>query len=166
MTAFLYWKSKKRAVVSDCSFFVNMLKYCVRTLKILPKSALPGERSYFRLKNQIARVTLPERRQRVHAYTWQGLPSTRAFTRRTLAFQVLLERLWEWDTLIPKLTPFPQKSHLAIVAPPLFYQKVNVRIISNINEKSKYLSAFFPNNFVFFIVNESLFAFNKNFTED
>ena len=143
-------KIKKRAVGNDCSFFVNMLKYCVRTLKILPKSALPGERSYFRLKNQIARVTLPERRQRVHAYTWQGLPSTRAFTRRTLAFQVLLERLWEWDTLIPKLTPFPQKSHLAIVAPPLFYQKVNVRIISNIHEKSKYLSAIFPIILMFF----------------
>ena len=143
-------KSKKRAVVFDCSFFVNMLKYCARTLKILRKSALSGEISYFRLENQIARVTLPERRQRVHAYTWQGLPSTRAFTRRTLAFQVLLERLWEWDTLIPKLTPFPQKSHLAIVAPPLFYQKVNVRIISNIHEKSKYLSAIFPIILMFF----------------
>ncbi len=97
----------------------------------------------------------------MHAYTWQGLPSTRAFTRRTLAFQVLLERLWEWETLIPKLTPFPQKSHLAIVAPPLFYQKVNVRIISNLNEKSKYLSAFFPNYFDFFIINVNLFLFNK-----
>ena len=100
----------------------------------------------------------------MHAYTWQGLPSTRAFTRRTLAFQVLLERLWEWDTLIPKLTPFPQKSHLAIVAPPLFYQKVNVRIISNIHEKSKYLSAFFPNYFEIFIININLFLFNKKLT--
>jgi hypothetical protein len=100
----------------------------------------------------------------VHAYTWQGLPSTRAFTRRTLAFQVLLERLWEWDTLIPKLTPFPQKSHFAIVAPPLFFQKVNVRIISNLNEKSKYLSAFFPNYFDFFIIKVNLFLFNKKLT--
>ena len=100
----------------------------------------------------------------MHAYTWQGLPSTRAFTRRTLAFQVLLERLWEWETLIPKLTPFPQKSHLAIVAPPLFYQKVNVRIISNLNEKSKYLSAIFPNYFDFFIINVKIFLFYKNLT--
>ena len=130
---FFMKKYKKRAVVSDSSFFVNMLKYGVRTLKTPRKSALSEEISYFNSKNQIARVTLPERRQRVHAYTWQGLPSTRAFTRRTLAFQVLLERLWEWETLIPKQTPFPQKSHLAIVAPPLFYQKVNVRIISNFN---------------------------------
>ena len=129
---------KKQAVISDRLFFVNMLKYGVRTLKI-PRKSLPGKRSYLISINQIARVTLPERRQRVHAYTWQGLPSTRAFTRRTLAFQVLLERLWEWDTLIPKLTPFPQKSHLAIVAPPLFYQKVNVRIIPNFCKKSKQL---------------------------
>ena len=100
----------------------------------------------------------------MHAYTWQGLPSTRAFTRRTLAFQVLLERLWEWDTLIPKLTPFPQKSHFAIVAPPLFFQKVNVRIISNLNEKSKYLSAIFPNNFKVFIKIIKFFYLNKNFT--
>ena len=141
-----------------------MLKYGVRTL-IIPRKKLPsGKRSYLISINQIARVTLPERRQRVHAYTWQGLPSTRAFTRRTLAFQVLLERLWEWDTLIPKLTPFPQKSHFAIVAPPLFFQKVNVRIISNLNEKSKYLSAFFPNYFYFFIINRNLWRVNKKFT--
>ena len=31
-----------------------------------------------------------------------------ALTRFTLGFQVLLERLWEWETLIPKVTPLPQ----------------------------------------------------------
>jgi hypothetical protein len=40
-----------------------------------------------------ARATLPERKQRVHAYTLRGEPSTIAFTRFTFGFQVLLERL-------------------------------------------------------------------------
>ena len=39
-------KDKKRAVVSDCSFFVNMLNICARTLKISPKSALSVKISY------------------------------------------------------------------------------------------------------------------------
>ena len=64
--------------------------------------------------NQIARSTLLERRHLVHAYTWQGVPLTTALTRFTLGFQVRLDRLWEWETLIPKVTPLPQKSHLAI----------------------------------------------------
>ena len=77
------------------------------------KKKLPGSLS-FSLPHQLALVTLPERRQRVQAYTWQGLPSTTAFTRFTLGFQVRLERRWEWDTLIPKTMPLPQKSHFAI----------------------------------------------------
>lgn len=36
-----------------------------------------------------------------------------AFTRLTLGFQALLERLWEWETLIPNVTPLPQISHFA-----------------------------------------------------
>jgi hypothetical protein len=31
-----------------------------------------------------------------------------------LGFQALFARLCEWDTLIPKVTPFPQQSHFAI----------------------------------------------------
>jgi hypothetical protein len=31
-----------------------------------------------------------------------------------LGFQVRLVRLWEWETLIPKVTPLPQTSHFAI----------------------------------------------------
>ena len=31
-----------------------------------------------------------------------------------ICFQALLARRWEWDTLIPKVTPFPQISHFAI----------------------------------------------------
>ena len=31
-----------------------------------------------------------------------------AFTRLTLGFQVRLERRWEWETWIPKVTPLSQ----------------------------------------------------------
>ena len=65
-------------------------------------------------RNQTARSTLLERRHLVQAYTWQGVPFTTAFTRLTLGFHSRLERLWEWETLIPKVTPLPQKSHFAI----------------------------------------------------
>ena len=64
--------------------------------------------------NQMALSTLLERRHLVQAYTWQGVPLTTALTRFTLGFQARLERLWEWETLIPKVTPLPQKSHFAI----------------------------------------------------
>jgi len=59
-------------------------------------------------RNQMARSTLLERRHLVQAYTWHGVPFTMALTRFTLGFQVRLERLWEWETLIPKVTPLPQ----------------------------------------------------------
>ena len=62
----------------------------------------------------MALSTLLERRHLVQAYTWQGVPLTTALTRFTLGFQARLERLWEWETLIPKVTPLPQKSHFAI----------------------------------------------------
>lgn len=62
----------------------------------------------------MARSTLLERRHLVQAYTWQGVPFTTALTRFTLGFHSRLERLWEWETLIPKVTPLPQKSHFAI----------------------------------------------------
>ena len=71
--------------------------------KTMPKLCLP-----------YARSTLLERRHLVQAYTWQGVPFTMAFTRFTLGFHSRLERLWEWETLIPKVTPLPQKSHFAI----------------------------------------------------
>ena len=64
--------------------------------------------------NQMARSTLLERRHLVQAYTWHGVPLTTALTRFTLGFHARLERLWEWETLMPKVTPLSQKSHLAI----------------------------------------------------
>ena len=60
------------------------------------------------MPDQTARSTLLERRHLVHAYTWHGVPLTIALTRFTLGFQARLERLWEWETLIPKVTPLPQ----------------------------------------------------------
>ena len=71
-------------------------------------------------EHQTALSTLPERKQRVQAYTRFGVPLTSAFTRLIFGFQVLLVRLWEWETLMPKVTPLPQHAHLAILlAPPL-----------------------------------------------
>ncbi len=42
------------------------------------------------------------------------VPSTIALTRFTLGFHILLDRLWEWETLMPKVTPLPQISHLPL----------------------------------------------------
>ena len=82
-------------------FQTNKKRHCIRN-------------GAFYRRDQIARSTLLERRHLVQAYTWQGVPLTTALTRFTLGLMVRLERLWEWETLIPKVTPLPQKSHLAI----------------------------------------------------
>ena len=94
----------------------------------MKKSSLQKQRAnlFPLISNQIARVTLPERRHREQTLTWHGVPLTIAFTRRTLGFQVRLERLCEWETLIPKVTPLPQTSHFAIFpAPPYLYHLSN-----------------------------------------
>lgn len=79
------------------------------------KKSTAKSRGFMRiLQDQTARVTLPERRHLVQTYTWRGVPSTIALTRFTLGFHILLDRLWEWETLMPKVTPLPQISHLAI----------------------------------------------------
>ena len=73
------------------------------------KTASPeGDTVIFAAMDHTARSTLLERRHLVQAYTWHGVPLTTALTRFTLGFQARLERLWEWDTLIPKVTPLPQ----------------------------------------------------------
>ena len=86
-----------------------------------------------------ARSTLPERRQRVQAYTWVGLPFTIALTRRTFGFQARFARRWEWETRIPNVTPLPQNSHFAILsAPPLHEGYLhNSGIIAEHVQKSK-----------------------------
>ena len=85
---------------------------CVRQIQI--KNAADNQQRILYARNQTARSTLLERRHLVQAYTWQGVPFTTALTRLTLGFHSRLERLWEWETLIPKVTPLPQKSHFAI----------------------------------------------------
>ena len=62
-----------------------------------------------------------------------------ALTRFTLGFQVRLERLWEWLTLMPKAISLPQNSHFAIyVAPPFRLISVDsLNIIALRVQKSK-----------------------------
>ena len=102
--------------------------------------------------NQIARSTLLERRHLVQAYTWHGVPLTTALTRLTLGFQVRLERLWEWETLIPKVTPLPQKSHFAIRCtshpnhnPRNDALRRRLNMIAEIVQKSKHYFSIFSN---------------------
>lgn len=49
-------------------------------------------------QDHTALVTLPERMQRVQAYTLQGVPLTIALTLLTLGFHVLFDLLCEWET--------------------------------------------------------------------
>jgi len=89
----------------------------------------------------IALVTLSERRQRVQAYRRRGVPLTIALTRFTFGFHILLLRLCEWDTLIPKPTPLPQISHFAIFCTSFSYKRstfvfyqISIRIASFFSE--------------------------------
>lgn len=94
-----------------------------------------------------ARSTLPERRHLEQTYTWQGVPFTIAFTRFTFGFHVLLERLCEWDTLIPNVTPLPQNSHFAIIGCTSL-NKLTDSIITDFNLKCKCFFVFFKKNFL------------------
>lgn len=49
-----------------------------------------------------ARSTAPERKQDVHTYIFFAPPATFTRTDFTFAFQILLERLCEWLTALPK----------------------------------------------------------------
>ena len=108
-------------------------------------------------KTHTALVTLFERKQLVQTLIFFGVPLTNALTGLILAFQVLCALLWEWLTLIPKATPFPQISHFAIyIAPPIINHvsksKISWRIIlyqKNFNFASLFL------NFLIFFVNFS-----------
>lgn len=88
-----------------------------------------------------ARSTLPERRHLEHTWMWHGVPFTMALTRCTLGFQVLLEALWEWETLLPKVTPLPQTAHFAI-------QNTSFNLCRNTH--AIYYSRFFRKKQVFF----------------
>ena len=65
----------------------------------------------------IAYIALPAfnvLKQLVQMCIFLDVPLTTVLTGLTLAFHVLLDLLWEWLTLIPKVTPLPQISHFAI----------------------------------------------------
>jgi len=60
--------------------------------------------------NQRARLTLPERKQRVQTFIRFTSPLTTARTRWILGFQVRFVFKWEWLTFIPANSPFAQIS--------------------------------------------------------
>ena len=62
--------------------------------------------------------TLPDLKQRVQTCILLEAPFTLHFTLLTFAFHIVLVFLLEWLTLLPKRTPLPQISHLAILPPP------------------------------------------------
>ena len=53
-------------------------------------------------------------KQLVQMCIFLDVPLTTVLTGLTFAFQVLLDLLWEWLTLMPNATPLPQISHFAI----------------------------------------------------
>ena len=86
----------------------------------------------------MALVTLPERKQRVQAFIRHGVPFTIALTLLTLGCQALLERLCEWETLIPKVICLLQISHLAMDCTSLNFISKNYN-----NRKFQIMQAFF-----------------------
>ena len=72
-----------------------------------------------------ARLILPERRQREHTLTVVWVPSTTAFTLRMFGFHILLVLRWEWESLWPKVTPFPQMQHFAILTIPPYMESLD-----------------------------------------
>ena len=96
-------------------------------------------------KSHHALVILFDFRQLAHTWRVLGVPSTIALTVRMLGFHILLERLWEWLTLIPKCAPFWQISHLAMLAPPyLFWNGLCKKLLfeHSIIHFSRWISAF------------------------
>ena len=63
-----------------------------------------------------ARVTFPARRQREQTQIVLLLPPMSALTFLMLGFQVRLVFLFEWETLLPNVTPLLQIAHFATVS--------------------------------------------------
>lgn len=61
-----------------------------------------------------ARVTFPARRQREQTQIVLLLPPMSALTFLMLGFQVRLVFLFEWETLLPNVTPLLQIAHFAM----------------------------------------------------
>lgn len=60
------------------------------------------------------------RKQRVHTYSCETLPSVSVVTLWTLALKVRFVFLCEWLTLLPDTLPLPQTEHtlLIVMEPP------------------------------------------------
>ena len=61
-------------------------------------------------------TTRPDLMHWVHTWRCRTVPFRIAFTRWILGFQTFLVLLLAWETLCPKLGPFPQIAHLAMVS--------------------------------------------------
>ena len=107
--------------------------------------------------------TAPERRHLVHTCILLAAPFTLHFTLLTFEFQIALDLLWEWLTLLPKWTPLPQISHFAIVSTSstkLSHSTHNVNILS---EKMIFDKFFFLKNIFFLKRMEILLKYRFSF---
>ena len=96
----------------------------------------------FSCRNQMARSTLPERRQRVQTLTCFVSPFTIARTRWIFGFHLRFVFRCEWLTFMPDISPFAQISQtLAMGTPPLRRRKLcainNKGILSQSARKRK-----------------------------
>lgn len=80
-------------------FFVLLLKGC-KAIRIMQKAATFV--TAFKITFHYALSTKPERKQEVHTYIFLAPPLTLTLTDLTFAFQIALDLLWEWLTLLPK----------------------------------------------------------------
>ena len=125
--------------------FWNLIKLQLTAGK--QKSCSP-KRTAHCIISDYARVTLPERRQRVQTFTRFTSPSTIARTVCTLGFQAALVWRLEWLTLLPDMMPLPQTSQICaiVVRPPSQNQaysyslKFNMSILPQVELKSKHFS--------------------------
>lgn len=114
------------------------------------RSATPLFLRIFYSRIDYARSTAPERRHLVHTCILLAAPFTLHFTLFTLEFQIALDLLWEWLTLLPKWTPFPQISHFAIVSTSSTKLSHSTHNSSILSEKVTFGKFFLVKNIIFY----------------
>ena len=93
----------------------NWFRVCdVFPCRAKQKSCSP-KRTAHCIISDYARVTLPERRQRVQTFTRFTSPSTIARTVCTLGFHAALVWRLEWLTLLPDMMPLPHTSQICAI---------------------------------------------------
>ena len=60
-------------------------------------------------------TTRPDFMQFVQTWRWRTVPPLTVLTRWMLGFQIFRVLLFAWETLFPKLGPFPQIAHFAMM---------------------------------------------------